>query len=170
MAGRIGKLHLKNIEQQVHEYNVTLTKIIPMDIEHGNDTIHEEIYHLLTNRGGLHEQFASLGTNGKMDPFWQQVQELDKILIKQRWMILDVVDVYDYYTRERERLDIPQSYWWWYLDELEAEELPEWVTDARAISSEHGSVVQRWSRVKHLRMRAPGVMHQQAWYCGSNWR
>jgi len=87
-----------------------------------------------------------------------------------RRMILDVVDVYDYYTRERERLDIPQSYWWWYLDELEAEELPEWVTDARAISSEHGSVVQRWSRVKHLRMLALGVMHQQARYCGSNWR
>ncbi|MCH8290502.1 hypothetical protein IH992_05325 [Candidatus Poribacteria bacterium] len=39
-----------------------------------------------------------------------RVQELDKILIKQRWMILDVVDVYDYYTRERERLDIPQSF------------------------------------------------------------
>ena len=123
MAGHIGKLQLKNIEQQVHEYNVTLTKIIPMEIEHGNDTVHEEISHLLTNRVWLHEQFASLGTNGKMDPFWQQVQQLDKILIKQRRMILDHAD--DYYKQERKRLKMPKAYWWWYLDELESPELSE---------------------------------------------
>ena len=125
MTGRIGKLQLKNIQQQVHEYNVTLTKIIPMDIGHGNDTVHEEISHLFTNRVWLHEQFASLGTNGKMAPFWQQVQELDKILIKQRWMILD--HALDYYKYERQRLKMPKAYWWWYLDELESGEFPEWV-------------------------------------------
>ena len=125
MAHRIGKSQLKNIEQQVHEYDVTLTKIVPMDIKHGNDTIREEISHLLTNRSWLHEQFASLGTNGKIAPLWQQVQQLDKIFIKQRSMILD--HVLDYYKQERQRLKMPREYWWWYLDELESVELPEWV-------------------------------------------
>jgi mRNA-degrading endonuclease YafQ of YafQ-DinJ toxin-antitoxin module len=123
---RIGKRQLEAIQQQLHEYDVTLTKIIPRDIEQGNDTVREEIFHLLTNRDWLEKQFRRHGITGHIAPLWQRVQELDYLLMQQREMILEAYSS-DYYRSQRERLQRSREYWWWYLDDLEAAELPEWV-------------------------------------------
>ena len=123
---RIGKRHLEAVKQQLHEYDVTLTKIIPRDIEHDNDTLREEIFHLLTNRDWLEEQFKQHGITRTLAPLWQQVQELDRLLMKQREMILEAYSP-DYYRFQRKRLKMPREYWWWYLDELEPAELPGWM-------------------------------------------
>lgn len=123
---RIGKRQLEALQQQLHEYDVTLTKIIPRDIEHGNDTVREEIFHLLTNRDWIEKQFKKHGVTRALAPLRQQVQELDRLLIEQREMILEAYSP-DYYRYQRERLKTPPEYWWWYLDDLEAARLPEWV-------------------------------------------
>jgi hypothetical protein len=119
---RVTKKRLEELEEQVFQYEVTLTKIIPREIAQHSDTLTEEIGILLFQRDWLEKEFQHDGTDGALSPFWHQVQELDNIFIKQRWMILH--HAYDYYKRERERLKMPRVYWWWYLDELESVELP----------------------------------------------
>jgi hypothetical protein len=126
MPRKIGKRNLESVRQQVREYDVTLTRIIPRDIERGNDVVGEEIFFLLYNRETLEEDFRKFGTAGELAPLWKQVQELDALLLAQRETIVDAFSR-DYYRRERERLKMPPEYWWWYLDDLEAAELPEWV-------------------------------------------
>ena len=126
---RATKKRVEALEEQVFQYEVTLTKIIPREIAQHSDTLTEEIGILLFQRDWLEQEFQHDGTDGALAPLWQRVQELDKIFIKQRWMILH--HGYDYYHRERERLKIPQAYWWWYLDELESAKLPDWVMAER---------------------------------------
>jgi len=121
---RVTKKRLEELEEQVFQYEVTLTKIIPREIAQHSDTLTEEIGILLFQRDWLEKEFQHDGMGGALSPFWHQVQELDNIFIKQRWMILH--HAYDYYKRERERLKMPREYWWWYLDELESAELPGW--------------------------------------------
>lgn len=128
------KKKLEDLWEQASQYEVTLTKILPREIAHQNDTLTEEIGILLFQRDGLKKEFQQYGTGGAIAPIWRQVQELDKILIKQRWLILNYAS--DYYKRERERLKTPPEYWWWHLDELESVELPEWV--AAEINAKEG--------------------------------
>lgn len=108
---RIGKRQLEAIRQQLHEYDVTLTKIILRDIEHGNDTVREEIFHLLTNRNWLEKQFRKHGVTKALAPLWQRMQELDHLLKQQREMVLDAYSS-DYYRYQRERLKMPRECWW----------------------------------------------------------
>ena len=125
MKHRLTKKKLENLQEQVFQYEVTLTKIVPREIEHQNDTLTEEIDILLFQRDSLEKEFGQHGTKKEFIPIWQLVQKLDKILIEQRWMIQD--HARDYYERTRERLKMPPKYWWWYLDELEEVKLPEWI-------------------------------------------
>jgi hypothetical protein len=122
---RLTKKDLKDLQEQVFQYEVTLTKIVPREIAHQNDTLTEEIDILLFQRDSLEKEFQQYGTEGIIAPIWQRVQELDKVLVEQRWMILD--HARDYYEQTRERLKTPPEYWWWYLDDLESAKLPEWV-------------------------------------------
>jgi len=122
MSFRKRPLHV--VECQLHEYELTLTKIIPRDIKRGNETVGEEIFHLLFTREWLEVQFQKHGIEGKVFPLWQRLQELDQILIVQREAIVNAYTP-EYYRYQRKRLKMPQAYWWWYLDELEAVELPE---------------------------------------------
>ncbi|MBI1925259.1 hypothetical protein HYR99_13540 [Candidatus Poribacteria bacterium] len=123
MPRTISKRNLESVKQQVHEYDVTLTKIIPRDIECENDVVGEEIFFLLYNRETLEKDFQKFGIEGELAFLWQQVQELDALLLAQREVIVNAFHR-DYYKRERERLKMPRAYWWWYLDELESVELP----------------------------------------------
>jgi hypothetical protein len=121
MKKKLTKKKLEDLQKQVFQYEVTLTKILPREIAHQNDTLTEEIGILMFQRDCLEEEFQHYGPNGALASIREQVQELDKTLIKQRWMILHYA--YDYYKYERERLKMSQAYWWWYLDELESAEL-----------------------------------------------
>jgi hypothetical protein len=123
---RISKRTLEWVKIRVHEYDVTLTKIIPRDIKSGSNAVREEIFHLMFNRECLQNDFQKYGTEGKLALFWQRVQTLDGILVARRDMILKGYPP-DYYRSQRKRLKMPREYWWWYLDELESAELPEWV-------------------------------------------
>jgi len=123
MPRKISKRHLESMKQQVHEYDVTLTRIIPRDIKHGSDVVGEEIFFLLYNRETLEKDFQKFGAEGELASLWQQVQELDALLLAQREVIVNAFHR-DYYRSERERLKMPKAYWWWYLDELESVELP----------------------------------------------
>jgi hypothetical protein len=114
------------VESELREYELTLTKIIPRDIEQGNETVGEEIFHLLFTREWLEVQLQKHGTEGKAFSLWLRLQELDQILVAQREAIVEGFHP-DYYRSERERLKMPRQYWWWYLDDLETAQLPEWV-------------------------------------------
>lgn len=86
---------------------------------------------LMFQRDMLEKDLQQYGERGELAPIWQRVHELDRILIEQRWMVLD--HARDYYEHERERLRMPRGYWWWYLDEVEAAKLPEWVIAASGV-------------------------------------
>ena len=80
---------------------------------------------MLFQRDSLEKEFEQHGTKKGFIPIWERVQELDKILFDQRWMIFD--HAHNYYKQTRERLKMLPEYWWWYLDELESAKLPEWI-------------------------------------------
>lgn len=124
------------VKEQLHEYEVTLTRIIPRDIEHGNDTVREEIFHLLFDREWLEVQLQKHGVENESLPLWQRLQELDRILIAQREAIVNAYTL-EYYHYQRERLKMPRECWWWYLDELESVELPVY-NDGRPIEDIKG--------------------------------
>jgi hypothetical protein len=115
---QLTKKELKELREQVLRYRVTLTKILPREIAHQNDTLTEEIGILLFQRDSLEKEFKHCGTGGALASLWQRVQKFDKIFFKKWWMILD--HALDYYKYERQRLKMPKAYWWWYLDELES--------------------------------------------------
>jgi hypothetical protein len=123
---KIGKRALDWLERNLKGYEVTLTRIIPRDIEHENDAVGEEIFYLLYVREELEKDFQQYGWDDELSHIWQRLHELDQILIAQRDTIVDAYHP-DYYRSQRERLKMPPEYWWWYLDDLEAAELPEWV-------------------------------------------
>ena len=58
---------------------MTLTIIIPRDIERGSDVAGEEIFFLLYNRETLEKDFQKFATEGELTPLWQRVQELDAL-------------------------------------------------------------------------------------------
>ena len=118
MPRKISKRNLESVKQQVREYDVTLTRIIPRDIAHGSDVVGEEIFFLLYNRETLEKDFQRFGTAGELVLLWRRVQELDSLLLSQREAMVDAFHR-DYYRSERERLKMPREYWWWYLDESE---------------------------------------------------
>lgn len=123
---KIGKRALEWLKRNLQGYEVTLTKIIPRDIKHKSDAVGEEIFYLLYVREELEKDFQKYGWDGELSHFWQRLQELDHILIAQREAIVNAYTP-EYYRYQRERLKIPRMYWWWYLDEVESVELPEWV-------------------------------------------
>ncbi|MBI1925257.1 hypothetical protein HYR99_13530 [Candidatus Poribacteria bacterium] len=133
---KISKRALDWVKRRVHEYDVTLTKIIPRDIERGSDTVREEIFHLMFNRECLHNDFQKYDAVGELFPLWQRMQKLDALLVVRREMILTGYPV-EYYRSQRERLKMPKAYWWWYLDELESAELPVY-NDGRSIEDIKG--------------------------------
>lgn len=123
---KIGKRALDWLERNLKGYEVTLTRIIPRDIERGNDAVGEEIFYLLYVREELEKDFQKYGWNSELNYIWQRLQELDEILIAQREAIVNAYTP-EYYRYQRERLKMPPEYWWWYLDDLEAAKLPKWV-------------------------------------------
>ncbi len=129
------KRPLPTVEKQLREYELTLTKIIPRDIEQGHETVGEEIFHLLFDREWLQVQLQKHGVEGEALTLWQRLQELDQILIAQREAIVNAYTP-EYYRYQRERLKMPPEYWWWYLDDLEAAQLPEWVMAGSSVG--HG--------------------------------
>jgi len=120
---KLTKKRLEELQKQAFQYEVTLTKIIPREIAHQNNTLTEEIGILMFQRDMLEKDLRQFGAREELAHIRQRVRELDTTLIEQRWMILD--HARDYYEHERERLKVPREYWWWYLDEVEAAELPE---------------------------------------------
>ncbi len=120
---KIGKRALDWLERNLKGYEVTLTKILPRDIEHGSDAVGEEIFYLLYTREELEKDFQKYGWDSELSRIWQRLHELDPILIARRKAIVDAFHC-NYYRSERERLKMPRAYWWWYLDELESVELP----------------------------------------------
>ncbi len=122
---RLTRKRVEDLQEQVLQYEVTLTKIIPREVARQNDTLTEEIGVLMFQREWLEKDLRQYGAREELAPIQQRVKELDRILIEQRWMILDHARAY--YEHERERLRMPREYWWWYLDDLEAAQLPEWV-------------------------------------------
>ncbi len=120
---RLTKKRLQQLEKDVFQYEVTLTKILPREIAHENDTLTEEVGILLFQRDCLEKDLQLYGVRDELAPIRQRVRELDNTLIGQRWMILD--HARDYYEYERERLKMPRECWWWYLDEVEATQVPE---------------------------------------------
>ena len=123
---KIGKRTLDQLERNLKGYDITLTKIIPRDIEHGSDAVGEEIFYLFYVREELEKDFQKYGWDDELRHIWQRLHELDQILFAQREEVVDAFHS-DYYRSERERLKMPPEYWWWYLDELESAKLPEWV-------------------------------------------
>ncbi len=116
---KIGKRTLDWLKRNLHGYEVTLTKIIPRDIENESDTVREEIFYLLYVREELEKDYQKYGWDGELSPFWQRLKKNDQILIAKREAIVTAYTP-EYYRYQRERLKVPKAYWWWHLDELEA--------------------------------------------------
>lgn len=120
---KIGKRTLDWLKHNLQGYEVTLTKIIPRDIENKSDAVGEEIFYLLYVREELEKDFQEYGWDDELNGLWQRLKKLDVRLVAQREKIIDAFHR-DYYKQERERLRMPREYWWWYLDELESVALP----------------------------------------------
>jgi len=109
------------------EYEITLEKIIPQSIQRKDPNIGEEIYHLLTCRDWLEERLFQSSAREISKPIsWakdiatlkQKVEKLDRVMVERRRLILSAFPELE---AQRERLRVPVSRWWWYLDRMDAE-------------------------------------------------
>lgn len=95
------------------EYEITLTKIIPLCLKQGDEEIGMEIIHLLTCRDELQSDIERFSKEPQIVAYIDKIHELDRKLVLQKEIIFSHNTDY---RRWRERNSIPKSHWWWYMD------------------------------------------------------
>lgn len=106
------------IKRMLFEYEITLEKIIPESLQREDPNIGEEIYHLLTCRDWLEARLFQDQEAHDCAALKQKVEELDRVMVERRRLILSAFPELE---AQRERLRVPPSRWWWYLDRMDAE-------------------------------------------------
>ena len=110
----IPKKNLHDFFTSLKEYEITLTKIIPLCLKQGDEEIDMEIIHLLTCRDELQSDIELFSDEPQIVAHIAKIHELDGKLASQKKIIFSHnAD----YRGWRKRNKIPKSHWWWYMDE-----------------------------------------------------
>lgn len=110
----IPKKNLHDFFTSLKEYEITLTKIIPLCLKQGDEEIDMEITHLLTCRDELQSDIERFSDEPQIATHIAGIHELDRKLVLQKEIIFS--HNADYWGW-RKRNNIPKSHWWWYMDE-----------------------------------------------------
>jgi len=117
----------RQVEKMLDEYELIVNEILPKSYQNNDSGIIDEITHLLWLRDQLEQQkykirfilTLTLEEGTRLKPtkgFHQRLQDTDGRLYQMRHII---VKSYPEYANERERLDRPVKFWWWWLDQTE---------------------------------------------------
>jgi hypothetical protein len=98
----------------LHDYHVTIEKILPACIQSGDEGLIDEIHHVLDIRSRLEDELAK---RPKLEKYRRDIESVDNALRVQRKQLLEILG--DGMQHYRSTYSPPSSHWWWYLDESE---------------------------------------------------
>lgn len=100
----------------MHDYRVTIEKIIPACVQSQDEGLVDEMHHALDIRSKLEEELTK---RPQLEKYRICLELVDKALLAQRDTLLEIIgDRMRHYCMA---FSPPPSHWWWYLDESEEE-------------------------------------------------
>ncbi len=96
----------------LHDYRVTIEKIIPACIQSQDEGLVDEIHHALDLRSKLEEE---LKKRPQLEKYRRDIEWVDKTLIAQKDRLLKIIG--DGLRHHRKVFSPSRSHWWWYLDD-----------------------------------------------------
>lgn len=100
----------------LHDYRVTIEKIVPSDLQSQDDGLVDDLHHALDLRSKLEEE---LEKRPRLEKYRRDIEQIDKALLAQRDRVLEIVG--DGLVHSRKIFSPLPSHWWWYLDQSEGE-------------------------------------------------
>lgn len=98
----------------LHDYRVTIEKIIPACVQSQDEGLVDEIHHALDIRSQLEEE---LKKHPRLEKYRRDIELVDEVLLSQRDTLLQIIG--DGMRHYRLASSPPRLHWWWYLDESE---------------------------------------------------
>lgn len=96
----------------LHDYRVTVSKIIPACLRSEDEGLIDDVYHALDLRSRLEEE---LNKHPKLERYCRSIKEVDEMLLAQKEMLVKVLGDGNL-QHYRAPFSPPSSHWWWYLD------------------------------------------------------
>lgn len=96
----------------LHDYQVTVSKIIPACLRSEDEGLIDDIYHALDLRSRLEEE---LNNRPQLEQYRYLVEAIDEVLLAQKETLIRVLGDGSF-QHYRDSFSVPLSHWWWYLD------------------------------------------------------
>ena len=96
----------------LHDYQATVSKIIPACLRSEDEGLIDDVYHALDLRSRLEEE---LNKQPKLERYRLSIKEVDETILAQKEMLVKVLGDGNL-QHYRASFSPPPSHWWWYLD------------------------------------------------------
>ena len=96
----------------LHDYQVTVSKIIPACLHSEDEGLIDDIHHALNLRSRLEEE---LNKRPQLEQYRCSVETIDEVLLVQKATLIKVLGDGNL-QHYRDSFSPPPSHWWWYLD------------------------------------------------------